>query len=283
MDSDFLQYLIYSNLTSAILVPLFIGWGVARLTGSAGLAIGMGFPLGYALTTGLPPLPTLASDQKVAYLVLAGAVLGLLLALARAGHGWRRAALALWPGVGLVWIAWRPLASATPSLLLTLAALWLVAATVLRRLDAGSARNADWDRVGYAPTMLAAVAVGVAAVGLFAGSASLLQVCLALTTAVWGANMANWGRLCAAFGTAALLAGGGGVFFLAAVAALYADVSVVALALLLPCFWADRMAPPIGGIWSRRAATAGIAAVPVLLAVVAAYAVLFIPWAAPSG
>lgn len=277
MDDDLLRYLIHSNLTGAIVVPFLIGWVVARYTGSAGLAIGMGVPVGYALTLGLPPLPTLASDQKVAYLVIAGAALGLLLALVRAGHGWRRATLALWPGAGLAWIAWRPLVAAAPSLLLTLAALWLAATTVLWRLEARAGHDADWDRVGHVPTMLAAVAAGVAAVALFAGSASLLMVCLALATAVWGANMANWARQRAAFGTAALLAGGGGVFFLVAVAVLYVDANAAALALLLPCFWIDRLAPSASGIWSRRAAAVGVAAVPVLIAVVAAYAALHLP------
>ncbi len=283
MDDDLLRYLIHSNLTGAILAPLFIGWAVSRFAGSAGIAIGMGFPVGYALTAGLPPLPTLASDQKVAYLVLAGAALGLLLALTRAGRGWRRAALALWPGAGLAWIAWRPLAVATPSLLLTLAALWLAATAVLWRLEARAGQDADWDRVGHVPTMLAAAAVGVAAVALFAGSASLVLVCLALATAVWGANMANWGRTRAAFGIAALLAGGGGVFFLAAVAVLYAGASAAALAILLPCFWADRLAPSAGGVWPRRVATLAVAAIPVLIAVAAAYAVLSIPSTGPSG
>ncbi len=283
LGSSLLNYLLYSNLTSAILLPLFIGWAVARFTGSAGLAIAVGFPVGYALTAELPPLPTLASDQKVAYLVLAGAALGLLLALFRAGEGWRRVCLVLWPAAGLAWIAWRPLAAATPALLLTLAALWLAAAVVMWRLDAEAARDADWDRIGYVPTMMAAGAVGVAAVALFAGSTSLLFVCVSLAMAVWGANMANWRRPRAAFGTTALLASGGGVFFLAAIAALYADASVVALALLVPVFWVDRLSSSARGIWFRRGATAGIATVPVLLAVAAAYAVLFIPWAAPSG
>jgi hypothetical protein len=216
LDDNLLRYLIHSNLTGAILAPLFIGRVVARFSGSAGLAIGMGFPVGYALTAGLPPLPTPVSDQKVAYLVLAGAALGLFLAFTRAGPGWRRAALALWLSVGLAWIARRPLAVATPSLLLTLAALWLAAPTVRRRLETRAGQDADWDHVGRVPTMLAATAVGVAAVALFAGSASLVLVCLPLTTAVWGANMAHWGRTRVAFSIAALLAGG--VYFLAAVA-----------------------------------------------------------------
>ena len=275
LGSSLLNYLAYSNLTTAILVPLFIGWAVARFTGSAGLAIGMGFPVGYVLTIELPPLPTLASDQKVIYLVLASAALGFLIAHIRAHPGWRHACLVLWPGGGLAWIAWRPLAAATPALLLTLAAIWLAAAIVLWRLDAKAARDADWDRVGYAPTMMAAGAAGVAAIALFAGSTSLLFVCVPLATAVWGANVANWRQPRAAFGITALLAGAGGVFFLAAVAALYADASIVALALLVPIFWVDRLSSVPGGIWSRRIAVAGIASVPVLLAVAAAYAVLY--------
>lgn len=107
--------MLFNPLIQSIAIPLgltLVVAGLLRLTFGkergrilACVAVAVGFLASYFATLGTPPLPPRSSIQKFPYLVLAGALLGLVLDLTKAG----RATMvigALFPAVGLVWLAW---------------------------------------------------------------------------------------------------------------------------------------------------------------------------------
>ena len=220
--------------------------------------------LTYAVTAGLPGIPTAGAAHKVFYLSVAGLVLGAVIDAEELGAWTRRVAVIVLPLLGLVWMV-GPLANlpaVLPDRMLVLG-LFGAAVVVLLRLtrSEGSAVTA--------PVHLAVAAAGVAAVAWYAGTYFAVQVGTALAAATLGFLVWNWPVYRYPPGAALLLGIGMPALALAAQLLLYDGAPWGALAVLLLVFFSDWIAGVIrlGGGRVARAVR------PLLTAVVGALVV----------
>ncbi|MSO74573.1 MAG: hypothetical protein EXQ99_05415 [Alphaproteobacteria bacterium] len=78
--------------------------GSTRGTLVVGASVGLGFLVAYGLTLGIPALPPVAPEQKLAYIVAAGLVIGFLLDFFRRGPLYRETIYLLGSAAGLYWL-----------------------------------------------------------------------------------------------------------------------------------------------------------------------------------
>jgi hypothetical protein len=276
-------------------VPLAVAFGLAafvriiggpergpRLMGISALA---GFLLAYILSGGVPAFPPASAAQKVFYLALLGGAAGFALDLAGRPAQPQRTARMVFPGLALLWLAWRQLASGVAlGDLAILAALWGGGALVLWRLE-----RAETQGGGLSATLMLVVgALGVAGIAVLGASAagssaagtssSVASLAAALAAAAGG--LALWGYCIwlvkaarGPFGATALLGGGGALLGLAYALALFTpQASRAALVVLTLVFFADMAAGRIrlgDSLHSRAFGPAlfvALAAVPALAA-----------------
>ena len=229
------------------LLVAIVATGILRLAWArekgpilANAAAGAAFVLTYAVTAGLPGIPTAGAAHKIFYLSVAGLVLGAILDAEEWGTWMRRVVVVVLPLLGLVWIA-GPLAN-TPgpppdqNLVLGLFAAAVIVLLRLTRTE-GSALTA--------PVHLAVASAGLAAVALYAGTFFAVQVGTALAAATVGFLVWNWPVYRYPPGGALLLAIGMPALALAAQLLLYDGAPWGALAVLLLVFFSDWIA---GGI-----------------------------------
>ncbi|MGD9537036.1 MAG: hypothetical protein AB7P52_04700 [Alphaproteobacteria bacterium] len=267
-------------LVQSVLIPVLGGFlltGAIRFANGpsrgplvAGASVALGFLIGYGLILNLPPLPPVSANQKLAYVVAAGLVLGFLLDFLRRPPFWRELVYVAGTAAALYWIA-KPPSGADAWTLLGLIALWLAVLILGYRLEKGRAAVL----VPCVQLLIAALGLGV--IALFGRSASLAQLSFGLATALGGFMLWNWPVARYPFGAALLLGAGGALAATAYVLALYSETSLIAMAILLLCFFtefaAKRVKLPAGKLGEalRPIVLAGITLIPALAAVAVAY------------
>lgn len=270
-------------LVQTVLIPVaggFILTGLIRFANGrakgplvAGAAVGLGFLVGYVLIVGLPPLPPISNQQKLAYVVVAGLVIGFLLDFTRRPPFYRELVYALGTAAALYWMAIPKLGDASAWMHLGLIALWLAACLIGYRLEKTRAQVL----VACAPLLVAALGIGI--IAYFGRTGSYSQLAFALATALGGFMLWNWPIARYPFGATLLLAGAGALAAIAFALALYTEASPYALAMLLLCFLAE----PIARLVRKRLpggrigealypiAVGAVALVPALAAIAVAY------------
>lgn len=273
---------LFANpLVQSAVLPLLVAvvaTALLRLVGGAGrgpllagAAIALGFLAAYLTIAGVPLWPPRASDQKLAYVVVAGVFLGLLLDIMRPPELWQRAGIVLAAAVAVLWLAEPRLRSPETAMLVRVALLWLGVSVALLRLSGMRARGSD------AGATLLVVAAGLAPIAFFGASISVAQYAGALAAATGGFLLWSWPLSHYRFGQAGVLGAGGVLAAVVVIMALYTRASTMALALLLAAFFADlaaRRVPLPGGTLKRLLGPISLAllgAVPVGLAVLVAY------------
>jgi hypothetical protein len=213
--------------------------GLSRLVRGpvvAGLVIPVVFLAAYVATyQQVPSFPPVGSVNKIFYIALAAALLGLAVDRAPVSRTVRRVLDVAIPIAVAGWIAAPRLTRAEPDLLIGLPALWLGGALVLWRLDTLGAGEAADGGSAVATALLATLALGFAPVALAGASSTSLMLCLALF-AGWGAA-AVW-ELAAprdALAATALFGGAAGLLAVVdTVVLITRHIDVLALLLLLP-------------------------------------------------
>jgi len=248
---------------AAALAGVALGWT------RAGLAIALGVLLGdlagHAVVAGAPTLPPQGAVDKLPWLALGGAMLGLAGQRLHDERG-RFLLTAAGAGAALLWLGW-------PRLLVPQAQAWGVA--LLLWAGAGWAlwRLRDVGRGGGALLLIVATAAA-AGIALYGSSYRMAQLIGVLAAALAG-SMAVAGAVGAGFGPAARLAVAGPLLGLVAMLAFYTSADSLALLLLLPIFLADRVLVhlPSGAAAAgprRTVLLAGLALVPAGAAVAVA-------------
>lgn len=270
------QILINPAVQSGLL-PLVLGVVLCllvRLTGvrwaapwTTGLAVGAAYLTSHVLTLGLPPLPPVSAQQKLLYVAAGFLALGIALDATAARRPVRLTVVTVAPVAALVWMGWPLLLRVgSAAVWLGLVASALGAALVMARLER---RLEDGLTV---PVTIVAAAVGTGVVALLGGSASILQLALAIATAIGGFLLINWPHQRQDVGAALLLGLGGLVPVLAGQLVLYTKTPPLAVALLLPIAFADSLAERVPVPNALRPVLLGaLCLVPFLLAVAAAW------------
>jgi len=274
-------------LFQAIIVPLVLGLALAIMLqvvgrkGWGGLAVLAGILVGYVLFKhGVPSFPPPQAIEKLFYLAIGAALLGLIVELAGAPPALERAALVLAPAAVVLWLVWRRLIGGPDLEFIVIAAVvWLGGTAFLFGLR-------ETDKAGGAVS--AAIAVVAAAIG-FAIVAHLGRSdTLALHAGTVAAAAGALGLLGLAtqlfagrrdgFGLIGVLTAGTAFVTLAAVLALYTPTASrwALLLLILVPLAGTAVRPPrfqknIPGTAANAAVAALVAAIPALAAVGLAY------------
>lgn len=211
--------------------------GLGREKGArfAAAAVGLGLIAAYLVIFRLPPLPPVASTQKLFYVLSGGLLLGAVL-------DWLGDPLLLrWPLIlgallGLLyWLGLPRLAGeAGAATLVLLAALFAGFVIAAARLD-DLRKSASLD----APVLLMIASLGLAAIALLGHAPGHAQLGLALAAAGGGVLLWNWPKRRFEFGASFLFGAALPFFAVAAVLALFDRPSFSGLALLLLVFFAD--------------------------------------------
>lgn len=237
-------------------VGLLVG-GTMRLAAAgrrAGLAL-LGatgaFLLVYLLIESQPPLLAVTAKQKLFWLALAGALLGIVVQAGR-NNALDRALLVVAPAVGLIWFGERQWLRGPDTVFVLLSlALWFGAAAILLRLRA---TNAAAQGLGGGARLVAA-AIGLSLVALLGASASLATLASALAAGLGGVMLIDYalllrGRRPPGLGAIGRLGVALPLLFLAVIPVLFDDgVSIVAVALLGLVFVSGRLP-----VWRGRGA-----------------------------
>ncbi len=272
--SQWLADPIFQSVVAPLLVAAVLtgglGFGLGKTIGPriAAAAIPIGFLVSYWATVGWPAFPPVASNQKIVYLILFGAVIGVMFDLVQRADLMRWLGPVVWSGAIAGWMGWRMIT--TPSIpgLATISALWLAGAIVLyaSRVTRGS---------GSVPAvMLLIAAIGVSLIALIGSSASFAQLSGGLAAATGGFMLWNWPKSRFSFEWAGALGGMGALLSLVAALVLFTDASKLALILILPMFFGDRLTARLPRATHPVFAPfvlAAVCLVPVALAVLVAY------------
>lgn len=222
-------------LAAAMVLTGAIRFALGRTVGAnlAAAAIGGTFLITYAALNGWPEFPPRSGSQILPYVVLFGLVLGTVIDLLRLPM-LTRGLVYVWPAVIVGWIGWRQLNTLDVVPLLTLAALWLGGVIAMLGLDRppGPATAA--------PVMLLAASVGAAVIAFVGAAASQAQFLGVLAAAIGGFLLWNWPVARFAFGSAAVMAGGGAFIAIAGVIVLFSEASQLAMVFILPVFLAGK-------------------------------------------
>jgi hypothetical protein len=270
--------LVINLIGKGVLLPLalsFILVGAIRvllgrpngpLLAAAAIAAAIGIT--YAVLFGWPTFPPHASSQKVAYLVLFGLAAGLVLDLRGHSRAMNWLAAIVWPGVIIIWLAWRQLSAPSAETLITLGILWLVGLfqfAVLFRERGPNPASA---------VIVLFAAIGGAFIALFGASGSVGQFYGIVAAAIGGFLLWNWPVPRFQFGGLGTIGAGGAFFTLAVQTVLFTSASKLALATLLLVFLAPFAAKklPFAGRPALGTISLGIAAaIPALIAAIIAF------------
>ncbi len=231
LRAAFIESVVLPLVASLALTgALRFGLGRARGAALASLSIAAAFLFAYAAILTWPGFPPVSSGQKIAYIVLFGLLGGAAIDLAARPPWLERTVVVLWPAVIVAWIAWPRLTSPTPEILMTSAVLWVVGLFVLDRLRAGRAPAAT------AAVVLLASAVGASLVAFLGAAELYAQLLGGLAAATGGFLLWNWPVPRYPFGEAAVLGAGGAFLSSVTILVLFSDISILALAFVLPVF-----------------------------------------------
>lgn len=276
------QSVVAPLLVAAILTGL-LGFGFGRTLGPriAAAAIPVGFLVSYWATVGWPSFPPVASNQKIAYIVLLGVIFGTMVDLFRENARQVQIGMVVWPAVIVCWLGvkilfpksdgglgWIIIDRPAPVDMAVGVALWVAGTAVLlglRESRGGSEHKG---------AMLLIAAVGVSFIGLIGSSASFAQLSGGLAAATGGFLLWNWPKNRFLFGWTAMFGGAGALLSIVSAMVLFTNASKLALLLILPVFFADRLAarlPLAGNPALAPFMLAAVCLVPVALAVLVAY------------
>jgi len=225
------QSVVLPLLLVAILAPVLrLAGGSAKGPALAAVAVGAGILAAYVATLGWPPLAPQTASHKLFYLVGAGAGLGLVLDLVRAGRAVVMAALVAFALAGLAWLLGHRLdrLALWPGL-----PLFVVWAAVLVRL---------WqvrDQGAVAPAMVVAAASALAGIAILGATALVGQLAAGVAASAGAFALLNWPWPRWRFGNAGVLAAGGALGALASQLVLYTEASRWAIGLAALVFVAD--------------------------------------------
>ncbi|NQV56547.1 MAG: hypothetical protein HQ503_11870 [Rhodospirillales bacterium] len=197
----------------------------------AGAAISIAFLAGYALSFGWPLFPLNSASQKLTYIALVGAGLGVAIDSLRAHDKFRLALILIWPAAIAGWLGWQQLVSLSGESVIAIAVCWAAGVFVMARLDGKTTSQST-------PTiLLLSAAIGLAAVAFFGSNASVAQLAGTLAAATGGFLLWNWPVARYPLGSAGLLGGAGALLSLGFILVLFSeDTSRAALALILLIF-----------------------------------------------
>lgn len=260
LSNPIVQSALLPLISAAILIGLIrLVGGPGRGGRMAALGAVLGALIGLYLIVGLPPFPPTASTHKLGYLMVAGALLGALAQAVGLRGKAAIAAMAIWTGLGLLWLAESRFAQGA---ILAPAVIVIGGAVGAGRLAAISDNRTD------GAVVLMVAAVGLSLVAILGRSASIAQSAAALAAATGGYLLWNWPRQRHPFAPAAVLGLGALTFFFGGQAGLYSGADPLALFVLLLALFADLPARRLafGGSLLREATT------PVLVGLFAALA-----------
>ncbi len=217
------------------LAALAAGWTRAGL--AVALAVLLGGLAGHAAIAGVPAVPPHGAVDKLPWLALGGAALGLVGQRPHDERG-RFALVAAGAGAALIWVGWPRLWVPQVQAWMAALLLWAGASWALWRLR-------EVGRGGGALLLIVATAAA-AGIALYGSSYRMAQLIGVLAAALAG-GMAGAGAAGGGFGPAARLAVAGPLLGLVAMLAFYTSADSLALLLLLPIFLADRAAAGLAG------------------------------------
>mgnify|MGYP001805896979 CR=1 FL=1 len=215
-----------------------LAWSGGPRWGAAG--IGCGLLAAYGLIIGLPAWPAVTALGKAGWLLLTAIPLALAASKAETDpipHGPTLTA-AVWSLAGLTWMVQPLLHQGEREDFLHLGGV-IVAGLLLGGLFLRNRTDPGADLPRHGPetaAMLLAASLGLTGVAFFGASAALAQLAAALAAATGGWLLWNWPRMRQPFALTGFLTGIGSWLVLATVLALFSQVSMVAMALLLLAF-----------------------------------------------
>ncbi len=238
--------------TPALLLPfvvaLLVSWLGLLLAGrgkaadfwpALGLAAAVLLSLWFIL--GGISLPPQGPVEKLAYIVGAGLLAGVLAELVGGPRGLRLLAL-LWPWLVVGWIAWPKLQGLDWHTMALAAGIALAGSIVMAQL---------WEsRGGPGGLLLVIAALALGGIALYDASFTMARIMAPLGAGLAGAALGAWastGGRGFPLGGALLIAGGGLFVAQAAVLLLYTPASVWPIAFLIPLFFAEVMASRVAG------------------------------------
>jgi hypothetical protein len=194
------------------------------------------FLTSYVLTyQQVPTFPPLGSTNKIFYIALAAALIGLVLDMLPRTADYRRLLAVIMPPLIVGWIGVPRFAKPDVELIATILGLWLGGIVLLWRLDTVARSPAERNGGSIvAIAMLMALLLAFAPVALLGGSSTSLMLCLAAVAGF--AAVALWELFVpkGAFGASAVFGVGCGLLaMIDTVTLITREVDLVALALLL--------------------------------------------------
>lgn len=254
-------------------------WVVSRRTDAtrtAALAVPVGLIAGYAVVPGWSWAPPIHAMDKLVWLALGGALLGLAIDLGTRGRIAPAVAALVWPAAGMAWIGGPMLLSGEGASMYPFGEVSLVLGLLLARLS-----QLSNDRL-QGPVTAAVIAAGIACLGLVSGEPGLAAIGLPLAAALSGWLLCNWPRRRFAFGAAGLLGGPGIALVLAGDAALLTGVNATLVLLVLS---AVLIQPAVPAVTARVPWLAGQAVRPLVTALVLAFpaaVAVLLAWLSPD-
>lgn len=247
--------LLANPIVKVAVLPFILGLlcalalrGIHASTRMTGLVLGVAFCSLYLILEGLPPVPPVASKQKLAYLTPLAVVLGVGLVPIAKGQRLHVAVAAAFLLLCLVWLGWRKITGKpTPELFFLLLAFWLIGTAILAGTSwlAGSSAAPGGDDVQgmRAPILLLVAALASSIVAILGAYIGFSQLSGALGALLGGYLLVEFllfaiaGKAPNAFGAEAAFALGGGWLAGMAVALLFArEVSLPAVAFVALVF-----------------------------------------------
>jgi hypothetical protein len=215
--------------------------GLARLLPGSTIASAVPpiiFLVSYVLTyQQVPDFPPIGATNKIFYVALAAALIGFSLDLLSPTANYRKLLAVLMPLFIVGWIGFPRFAKLDTELMATAVGLWLSGTVLLWRLQ--TAATTPPERNGgsiVATTMLMALMLAFAPVGLLGGSSTSLMLCLATVAGL--AAVTLWELILPrAFGASAVFGVGCGLLAMIDTVTLitrYVDLAALALLLLIP-------------------------------------------------
>ncbi|RDD61918.1 hypothetical protein [Ferruginivarius sediminum] len=266
---------VHAAALSTLALPFVVALGVALLVwrtgigGRAGLAVALGVlagaTAGEIAVAGWPALPPIGAIDKLPWLALAGAALGLVSARLRDAR--TRLLLAAAGAAGVVlWLGW-------PRLGVPDAQAWVAAILVWAGASYALSRLGEVASPGGA-LLLVIGSFAAAGVAFYGSSYKMAQLVSVLAAATAGA-MAGAGAAGPGLGHAGRLAAALPLVGLVTILALYTQSEPFAMLLLLPVFLADSARRRLAGAGAGTPLTllllGGLALVPACAAVAVAY------------
>ena len=213
--------------------------GLARvLPGStiASAVLPIIFLASYVLTyQHVPDFPPIGATNKIFYIALAAALIGLALDLLSRTANYRKLLAAIMPLLIVGWIGLPRFAKPDVELMATALGLWLGGIALLSRLDTVAASRAEQNGGSIVGTaMLMALLLAFAPVALLGGSSTSLMLCLAAVAGLAAAGLWELVVPRNAFSASAVFGVGCGLLaMIDTVTLITREVDLVALALLL--------------------------------------------------